>query len=67
MDLPSEHEAPLDYMLQVSQLVTKVATIKRPNNHENVILWSDDPALTGKNPEEPEGPFMIAVVVNVDV
>jgi hypothetical protein len=54
-------------MLQVSQLVTKVATIKRPNNHQNGILWSDNPALTGKNPEVSEGPFMIAVVVDVDV
>jgi len=41
-----------------------------PNNHENEVLRSENPVLTGKNPEALEvleGLFTIAVAVVVDV
>jgi hypothetical protein len=40
--------------------------LKKPS-HKNEMLRPEEAALTGRNPEVLVGPFMVAVVVDVDL
>jgi len=53
-------------MLPPQQLKTRGMIIKKPS-HKNEILRPEEAALTGRNPEMLVGPFMVAVVVDVDL